>query len=614
MSDALQMPDQATTRHRMTARRIIFLSLALSTIAALAWLMITTLSPGGIGVLKTIMFVCFLITLPWTVIGFWNAVIGLLVMCLNKHPIEAVCTLNPADPQTPMRSKTALLSCVRNEDPLALETRLTAMLDGLAHSGEAHAFTLYVISDSSDDQIASEEKAMAERMSRQWTGTFKIRYRRRAENQGYKAGNIADFCKHWGDQHDYALVLDADSYMSAATIVDMVKRMDANPNVGILQSLVVGLPTESAFARVFQFGMRLGMRSYTLGSAWWQGDCGPYWGHNALLRLKPFKDHCHLPEISGNGPLSGCVLSHDQVEAVLMRKAGYEVRVLPQETGSYEENPPHLLEFIRRDLRWCQGNLQYLFLMRMKNLKLVSRMQLLLAILMFTGSPAWLGFMISAALAGLTHKGTELFRADTGFILFMTIMTMVFAPKLATVATILINSKLRRSFGGTLRIIVSTFVEIVFSAMLAPIMAIAHTLFMSGLIFGKTIGWGAQGRDVEQLPLKLTASKLWPQTLFGLLGAIWISAQPLHVIWPVIPIVAGPLLAIPFAILLSSPRSGWLSIRSTLWRIPEESSTPTELYPLGLPALKGHNAPQSTGIDGVALALETQPQPVRSKA
>src|SRR6185503_12995327 len=178
-----------------------------------------------------------------------------------------------------------------------------------------------------------------------WRGRISLTYRRREANTGFKAGNIRDFCDRWGDQHDHALVLDADSLMTAEAVLRLVRIMQANPQLGILQSLVIGMPSTSAFARIFQFGMRLGMRSYTIGSAWWQGDCGPYWGHNAVIRLKPFIAHCHIPA----RPDGTHILSHDQIEAVLMRRAGYEVRVLPEEGASWEENPPTLLEFIRRD-------------------------------------------------------------------------------------------------------------------------------------------------------------------------------------------------------------------------------------------------------------------------
>lgn len=568
----------------MTSRRLLFAALLAVSFLGLAALMTVTLSPGGYTALDLFILACFLVTLPWTIIGFWNAVIGLLVMRLARNPVAAVCPIAEPDPNAPLTSSTALLSCVRNEDTETLETNLSAMVSHLVRSGDAGQFTLYVLSDTNMDDIALQEQQLAARLQDRFAGQMEIHYRRRSDNRGFKAGNIEDFCDRWGDRHDFALVLDADSYMSAEAITGLVRRMEANPKVGILQSLVVGLPTDSAFARVFQFGMRLGMRSYTIGSAWWQGDCGPYWGHNAILRIEPFKTHCRLPELPGKGPLSGTILSHDQVEAVLMRRAGYEVRVLPLETGSYEANPPHLLEFIRRDLRWCQGNLQYRRLLSLPGLKPVSRAQLVLAILMFLGSPAWLGFMTGAAILGMVTDYMP-YRPDTGAALFFTVLTMVFAPKLATVADVLARKDLRRAFGGPLRVLVSVGAEIVYAAMLAPIMAVAHTLFMGGLVFGKTIGWGAQARGVHRLPVLLAIGKLWPQTLFGLAGLAWLSGQDLSLVWPVIPVAIGPLLAALIAVGTSTPTLGRLAVRSTLWRIPEETAPPEELLDLHLPAL-----------------------------
>ncbi len=578
------------TAANMTSRRVAFAGLLIVSFAILTALMALTLSPGGYSVLDAFILACFMMTLPWTIIGFWNAVIGLLIMRLTKNPIETVCPIEHGDPGARLKSSTALLSCVRDEDTDSLEVNLSAMVSNLIRAGQAEHFTLYVLSDTSMEDIALQEQQMTARLSERFEGQMEVIYRRRSVNKGFKAGNIEDFCGRWGDRHDFALVLDADSYMSVEAITGLVRRMEANPNVGILQSLVVGQPTDSAFARVFQFGMRLGMRSYTIGSAWWQGDCGPYWGHNAVLRLKPFKEHCRLPELPGKGPLAGSILSHDQVEAVLMRRAGYEVRVLPLETGSYEVNPPHLLEFVRRDLRWCQGNLQYRRLLTMPGLKPVSRAQLALAILMFLGSPAWIGFMTAAAILGMTTDYVP-FRTDTGAFLFFAILTMVFAPKLATVADVLARPDLRRAFGGTARILVSVGAEILYSAMLAPIMAVAHTLFMGGLLFGKTIGWGAQARGVQRLPVLLAVQKLWPQTLFGLAGLFWVSQQPIELVWPVIPVAVGPLLAVIIAVATSTKALGKLAIRSMLWRIPEESAPPAELADLHLPALSKGQIP-----------------------
>ena len=154
-----------------------------------------------------------------------------------------------------------------------------------------------MLSDTSDAAMPRAEEERFAALAARWQGRIAITYRRRTVNTGFKAGNIRDFCERWGNGHEFAVTLDADSFMTAAAVLRLVRIMQADPKLGILQGLVVGLPSTSAFARLFQFGMRLGMRSYTIGSAWWQGDCGPYWGHNAVLRLAPFIAHC---EASGS--------------------------------------------------------------------------------------------------------------------------------------------------------------------------------------------------------------------------------------------------------------------------------------------------------------------------
>ena len=274
---------------------------------------------------------------------------------------------------------------------------------------------------------------------------------------------------------------------------------------------MVGLPSTSAFARIFQFGMRLGMRSYTLGSAWWQGDCGPYWGHNAVIRLAPFIAHCHIPPL----PDGTQILSHDQIEAVLMRRAGYEVRVLPEEGASWEENPPTLLEFIRRDLRWAQGNMQYWPFLVMPGLKPVSRYQIAFAMLMFLGSPAWIGLLVLGSLAVAFQGAANFIRPDAGMALFAITLIMWFAPKIATVIDVVSRPTLRQSFGGAGRFIVSTITETIFFLMLSPIMWVGHTMFLAGLVLGRRIGWGGQARDDHAVPWRDAARALWPHTLLG---------------------------------------------------------------------------------------------------
>src|SRR6202043_2935123 len=325
----------------------------------------------------------------------------------------------------PVTASTAILLCIRNELPERMIRNVEPMLEGLDAAGCAERFHLYVLSDTSDARISAGEEASFAALTSRWRGRVAVTYRRRVVNAAYKAGNIREFCERWGRRHDFAVTLDADSFMTADAIVRLVRIMQANPRLGILQGLIVGLPSTSAFARVFQFGMRLGMRSYTIGSAWWQGDCGPYWGHNAVLRLEPFIAHCALPGLSRDGSDDRHILSHDQIEAVLMRAAGYEVRVLPQEDLGWEENPPTLIEFIRRDLRWCQGNMQYWRFLTLPGLRVVSRCNLAIAILMFIQSPAWIGiFVLGTLSAACADAPASFIRPDAGMALFVSVLAM----------------------------------------------------------------------------------------------------------------------------------------------------------------------------------------------
>jgi membrane glycosyltransferase len=361
-----------------------------------------------------------------------------------------------------------------------------------------------------------------------------------------------------------------------------------------LQSLVIGMPSASAFARLFQFGMRLGMRSYTIGSAWWQADCGPYWGHNAIIRIAPFMAHCELPKLPENALVGGHILSHDQVEAVLMRRAGFAVRVLTDEGDSFEQNPPTLIEFIRRDLRWCQGNMQYWHFLLIPGLKLVSRYQLTFAILMFLGSPAWMGLLVlgTAALA-LTGSPDAFMRADAGIAVFVLVLVMWFAPKIATIIDVLARPKLRQSFGGGLRFLAGVVAETIFTLMLLPIMWFGHTMFLIRLLTGRKVGWTAQARDDHQVPWAIAARALWPQTVLGWAVLLLLAATVPTAIPYALFLAGGLALSIPLAILTTMPAAGPTMVRTGLCQLPEETAPPPELAALALPAIEA--ARQRTG-------------------
>ncbi|MEI8154253.1 MAG: glycosyltransferase family 2 protein, partial [Hyphomicrobiales bacterium] len=402
-----------------------------------------------------------------------------------------------------------------------------------------------------------------------------------------KAGNFWDFCQRWGDGHDFAVTLDTDSFMTAAAIMRMVRIMQADERLGILQGLVAGLPTTSAFARLFQFGMRLGMQSFTIGSAWWQADCGPYWGHNAALRIAPFKKYCEIPKLPGTGVLRGHVLSHDQIEAALMRRGGWDVRVLPEEDLGWEENPTTLIEFLRRDQRWLQGTLQYGFFLFLPGLKMVSRFQLVFAMMMFLGSPAWIGLLIVGTLTiAASPTVADVIRPEAGYTLLAMWVVMWFTPKIATAIDVLARAKLRRAYGGTIRFLTSLAAETFLSFMLSPIMWVSHTLFFLGLPFGRGIGWIGQARDDHTVPWSVAFQQLWPHTVLGLgCLAILAATHPEASIYAFVLIAGGPAISIPFAVITAIPNVGRALARIGIGRLPEESAPPKALAQLSLPAV-----------------------------
>lgn len=580
----------------MFARRVAFAVLFAVIMAGSLCLAALALSPGGLGLFDIVALILFAFTLPWMVAGFCNALIGFVIMRCSSDPVATVLpAAGLVRDDDPVTASTAILLCVRNELPVRTIRNLEPMLEGLCASGYGERFHLYLLSDTNDADLAIKEEALFSELIAAWRDRIAISYRRRIVNSGFKAGNIRDFCERWGNRHEFAVTLDADSFMPADAIIRLVRIMQVDPRLGILQGLIVGLPSTSLFARIFQFGMRLGMRSYTIGSAWWQGDCGPYWGHNAILRLKPFIEHCQLPLLTSDGGKTRHILSHDQIEAALMRAAGYHVRVVPREDLGWEDNPPTLLEFMRRDLRWCQGNMQYWRLFTLPKLTPVSRYQLVLAILMFIGSPAWVGLLLLATAAlVLCDDPANIMPSDLGTALIAWVLLMWFSPKIAGALDVLLAPKERRAFGGAGRFTVNFAIETVYSIVLCPILWISHTIFLFGRLFNRDIHWMGQVRDDHGVPFGRAMRDLWPQIVVGCasLGLVMFSQS-----WalPYILLLAGgPAFAAPFATITAWPVLGSLAARIGIGRLPEETATPDDLLELALPAISSDSQPPLT--------------------
>jgi len=562
----------------LNRRRTIVIALNVVTWLAIVGAMAVVLGAGGWSWVDVILLLCFAVGTPWSVLGFWNAVIGFWLLHLKRDAMAEVAPYAAAGDGTEAISvKTAIFMTLRNEDPERAIARLARVKASVDATGHGAMFDWFLLSDTNRPEVAAREEALADAFARDNETTSKIVYRRRTENTGYKAGNVRDFCERWGAGYELMLPLDADSLMEGPTIVRHVRMMQAHPKLGILQSLVVGMPSKSAFARIFQFGMRHGMRSYTMGQSWWTADCGPFWGHNALVRIAPFRDHCHLPVLPGGPPLGGHVMSHDQVEATLMRKAGYEVRVLPEEGGSYEENPPTILEFSKRDLRWCLGNLQYLKLMDLPVLPM-SRFQLVWAILMFVSVPGWTLGIALLPLKVLDGEDHATFPVGLAIGVYFAYFLMYLAPKIAGFLDILVSRGGTARYGGTANFLRSAAVELVFSFLLGAVTTFRITVFMVNLAFGRAeIAWSGQSRDAHGVSWRTAFEGLWPVTAFGLLVMVPLFFAAPQVLWWSLPLTFGYLTAIPFAVLLSDERVGMAAVRSGLAGIPEDFAPPPEV-------------------------------------
>ncbi len=573
VSDPDVTPAGLQSRKILRMRRFLMLVLNVLTLSALMYGIVEVFSGDGIDAIEVGIFLCIGLSAPWTVLGFWNSLVGLVISLRRRLPESVAMFDENHNTQASLNARVAVAMAIRNEDPERAFSRLMAIRGSLDKTGHGTFFDLFILSDTDDPVIAKQEEALFSANKAALDGFGTATYRRRTDNTGYKAGNIWEFLHEYGAPYRFFIPLDADSNMGGNIMVRMCRIMEAKPRLGILQSLAVGAPADSVFGRIFQFGMRHGMTSFTLGSAWWQGDCGPFWGHNAVLRVAPFKAHCDLPELGGKPPWGGPVLSHDQLEAVLMRRAGYEVRVLPVESESYEDNPVSILDFMTREQRWCNGNMQYLRLLNMPDLPVISRFQLIQAILMYLSAPAWM-VLTMLGLIKVIIDPAGFFYHDLAVTMFLVIVGMSLAPKIFGAIGVAVQPGGVKRYGGARRFTRGMALETVFSILMSPAVAMRLTIFLGGLLMGRRIAWSGQDRDAHGISWATATRELWPQTLFGLTMVVVFALQaPMALAWTA-PVVLGLLLAIPFAVITASPHLGKYLAAQKICATPEERDTP----------------------------------------
>jgi membrane glycosyltransferase len=540
-------------------RRLAFVLLCLGLGLGLLGLLWRALAPGGWTGWEITILLAYAGTIPWSAISAANALIGLVLRLARPLP-----PLAPG--QSNGTAHTAIALCIRNEDMAAVLAPLPALLDGLEAAGQGHRFVLWFLSDTQDPvKAAREEVAIAGFLAQRIGRPIPVRYRRRVHNTSFKAGNVMEFMDRHARGLDFMLGLDADSAMSAPAVLRLVAAMEADPKLAILQQLIAGRPAKAAFARLFQFGMRAGMRSWATGQDWWQADEGPYWGHNAILRIAAFRAHARLDDLPNGDQL----LSHDQVEAVRLHAAGWKVRCLPDDTGSLEASPPAMPEFLLRDRRWGAGNMQYWPLLALPWLRPMGRWQLAQAILLFITAPLWLVLLVAAVGNALSGGGGSTPPAALAAVLAATWLAY-YAPKLTGYLEALLRAPMARSFGGRCLLLRGAFAEIAFTTMFEPISLTSKGLHLLALPFGGGTGWAPQNRQARGVAWGDAARLLWPQTLLGVVGlAALLLAGGTAALWGV-PFLLPLLLAVPFCIATASPRlSAWLR-RRRLCATPEE--------------------------------------------
>lgn len=550
----------------MRIRRLVFLAIVLATMVGMIALMVRVLAPGGWSAVKLLLLACFVAVSPWLGICLGNALPGFLLLVLSRDPARAVLPLHSGITQGditqgPITARTILAMTVRNEDMARALPPLLALATQLAPYGDR--FGVAVLSDTQDPHLAAiEAAALAQHPA--------VFYRRRTANTGFKAGNVMAFLDHHTEGFDLALMLDADSQMTAESVVSLVRIIQADSQLGIVQHLTVGAPAEAAFPRLFQFGMRAGMRVWATGQAWWQADEGPYWGHNAILRIAPFRQHARLELLPDGAP----ILSHDQVEAARLRHAGWGVCVWASEAGSLEANPPALPEFLHRDARWMEGNLQYRHLLTHPDFRPMGRWQLVQAILLFLTAPLYPAMLALTAINAATN-GAETPR-NRVLALAIAWPLVLYAPKLLGYVEILLSVTRRARYGGAVAFARGAVWESVFTLLLDAAAQPSKALAMLKVLGGQKPGWLPQNRFERGVSWHEAARQFWPHTLFGIAVFALLLNSSLWAALLALPFAGGLLVAIPFCVATSNPAfSAWLKCRR-IAATPEELALPSQ--------------------------------------
>jgi membrane glycosyltransferase len=579
LNEAPDHPSRTGNSPALAARRLLMLTTTIALTILAAYEMYYVLEVGGITAAEATVLGLFVALFAWIAFSSFSAIAGFSVLLFGR-------TTAPAHHQdTQLSSRTALLFPVYNEDPAPVLLRVRGMHEAIAAAGFGPHFDVFILSDTTDPDIwVREEKLLLD--LRREHGFANVFYRHRAKNVARKSGNIQDWICAFGGGYESMIILDADSLMTAETVVQLAAAMERSPHTALIQTLPIIVNAQSLFARLQQFAGRLYGPVIAAGIAWWHGSESNYWGHNAIIRISAFAAHAGLPELRGRKPFGGHVLSHDFVEAALMRRNGWGIHMAHQIRGSYEECPPTPLDYAARDRRWCQGNLQHIALLGTRGLHWVSRLHLLTGIGSYLTAPMWLAFLLLGIAISLQAQFVRPEYFPSGFSLFPKwpaqdpiramwvfggTMALLLIPKLLAFLLVLSDGRRRRAFGGAALVGAGIVVEVLLSGLLAPAMMVFQSIAVADILLGRDSGWQVQSRAGGAIVMPQLLRRFAVPTALGVAMAIsaWLVSLSLF-LW-MTPVIIGLLVAIPLAILLSRP-SAAPSGRRRLLATPEELS------------------------------------------
>ncbi len=566
----------------MVRRLFLFSGTGVLTLAG-GYGMYDVVKVGGVTFLEAMLLGLFLVLLAWIALSFMSALAGCLVLLTRRRPGLPIDTRCPLPRVT---SRTAMLLPIYNEDPHHIMARLRAMYESVNATRAGKQFDWFLLSDTTDPDIWIREEMAFIRLRRACGGD-RLYYRHRSDNTARKSGNIADWVRRFGANYDFMIVLDADSLMEGDTIVRLVHAMEAHPAAALIQTQPVIVNARTMFSRLQQFSGRMYGPIIAAGNAWWHGGDSNYWGHNAIIRLQAFAAEAGLPELRGRKPFGGHILSHDFVEAALMRRAGWAIFMAPAVGGSFEEVPPSILDFAGRDRRWCQGNLQHLAVLPARGLHWISRLHLLTGIGSYLAAPLWLLFLVLGLLISLQAHFIRPEYFPKGFSLFPTwpqqdpvLAAWVFAatmgllvlPKLLAYLVMISNREERSGFAGSSRAFAGVVCETLISALIAPCMMIFQSKAVMETLVGLDAGWQVQRRSDGELALGEVYRKFAGPALCGLALSLSAYVVSLPLLLWMSPVVLGLLLSIPLGIATSSRLR-----RPGVFATPETNTPPAVL-------------------------------------